>query len=88
MPVSLAPVWVVPRCGTCGKAYTVNARTAPQIGAKLYCRKCWDRGMRLRHLLDMVVYEVPAGTWPDPTSDDPTRRGDGAVPLRKGAKLL
>lgn len=88
MSVSLAPVWVITRCDTCHKPYTVNARSAPVIGTKRYCRSCWDRAQRLRAQLDWTVYDCPDGTWPDPTSDDPMRRGDGAVVLRKGAKLL
>ena len=88
MPVTLDPIWVRTRCGTCHTAYVVNARSAPVIGAKRYCRKCWDRAMSLRAQLGWTVYDNPPGTWPNPDSEDPFERGEGAVPLRKGAKLL
>ncbi len=90
MSVTLAPVWVKLRCqsGPCKAVYTVNARTAPLWAGKPHCRKCWERANRLRAQLGWTVYECPDGTWPDLTSGDPTRNGAGAVPLRKGAKLL
>lgn len=88
MPLKLDPVWVVANCGTCGKNYTVNARSAPKIGRKTYCRKCWDRAMNLRGTLGWTVYDCPDDTWPDPTSEDPFARGDNAVPFKQGMKLL
>jgi hypothetical protein len=90
MSVTLAPIWVKLPCraGPCKAVYTVNARTAPMWNGKPYCRKCWDRANKLNATLGWPVYDCPEGTWPDPTSGDPTRNGADAVPLRKGAKLL
>ena len=88
MTVRLAPIWVIVRCGTCHRDYVVNARSAPKIGRKTYCRKCWDRAMNLRATLGWTVYDCPEGTWPDLSSDDPTQRGTDAVRMRPGVKLL
>lgn len=88
MTLKLDPVWVKTRCGTCHKSYVVNARTAPVIAGKRYCRSCWDRAMRLRAQLDWEVFACPEGTWPNPASEDPFERGDGAVPFVAGMKLL
>lgn len=72
------PVWVRVRCHAggvehpCGRLYTVNARTAPQINGRPYCRSCWDFHNEVRAALDWPVYEAPDGTWPE---DDPITIG-------------
>jgi len=82
------PVWVVLRCASCHRTYTVNARTAPQWNKRPHCRDCWDRGIRLRATLGLATYECPEGTWPDPTSDDPARNGAQATVLRRKGRPL
>jgi hypothetical protein len=90
MALKLDPIWVKVNCkaGPCRAEYVVNARTAPVWGGKPYCRRCWERANKLNAQLGWTVYDCPEGTWPDPDSEDPFERGEGAVPFVKGMKLL
>jgi len=88
MSLNFDPVWVKARCGTCYNQYVVNARTAPRIGKKLYCRRCWDREMRLRSALGWAVYDTPERTFPNLSSDDPREDGRNAVPYVEDSNCL